>query len=89
MSVKIRFLLVGKPRQRSFRLIAIDSRRKRNSNKFLEILGFHNPQTKESKLDKENIQKWLAVGAQPTLTVKNLLKKHGIKKEIPKINQST
>lgn len=55
--VKIRFLLLGKPGQRSFRIVAIDSRYKRDSNNFLEILGHYNPQTKEVKLDKENIQK--------------------------------
>ncbi len=77
MSVRIRFSLRGKPGQRSFRLEAIDSRYKRNSNNFLEILGFYNPRTKEIKLDKENIRKWIAHGAQPAnIKIAKMLKKH-------------
>ena len=73
--VKIRLSLKGKKSQRSFWIIAIDERRARNSGNYLEYLGFYNPRSKEIKLDKENINKWLSHGAQPTDTVKSLFKK--------------
>ena len=73
--VKIRLSLKGKKSQRSFWIIAIDERRARYSGNYLEYLGFYNPRSKEIKLDKENINKWLSHGAQPTDTVKSLFKK--------------
>jgi len=74
--VKIRLSLKGKKGQRSFWIIAIDERNSRNSGNYLEYLGFYNPHSKEIKLDKENINKWLSHGAQPTDTVKSLFKKY-------------
>ena len=74
--VKIRLSLKGKRGQRSFWIIAIDERNSRNSGNYLEYLGFYNPHSKEIKLDKENINKWLSHGAQPTDTVKSLFKKY-------------
>jgi len=73
--LKIRLSLRGKRGQRSFRLVVIDSRRKRDSGNYLVDVGFYNPNTKEMRLDKDNIQKWLNHGAQPTSTVQSLLKK--------------
>jgi len=74
--VKIRLSLKGRRGQRSFWIIAIDERRARDSGNYIEKLGFYNPRSKEIKLDKENINKWLSHGAQPTDTVKNLFKKY-------------
>jgi len=74
--VKIRLSLKGRKGQRSFWIIAIDERKVRDSGNYLEYLGFYNPRSKEIKLDKENINKWLSHGAQPTDTVKSLLKKY-------------
>jgi small subunit ribosomal protein S16 len=78
--VKIRLSLRGRGQryksQRSFWVIAIDSRRKRDSGAYLEYLGFYNPQSKAIKLDKENINKWLKCGAQPTDTVQELFNKY-------------
>jgi small subunit ribosomal protein S16 len=74
--VKIRLSLKGRKGQRSFWIIAIDERRARDSGNYLERLGFYNPRSKEVKLDKDNIKKWLANGAQPTDTVKSLFKKY-------------
>lgn len=74
--VKIRLCLKGRKGQRSFWIIAIDERRARDSGNYLEYLGFYNPRSKEIKLDKENINKWLSHGAQPTDTVKNLFKRY-------------
>ena len=74
--VKIRLSLKGKKGQRSFWIIAIDERNSRDSGNYLEYLGFYNPHSKEIKLDKENINKWLSHGAQPTDTVQDLFKKY-------------
>jgi len=74
--VKIRLSLKGKKGQHSFWIIAIDERRARDSGNYLEYLGFYNPHSKEIKLDKENIKKWLSHGAQPTDTVRDLFKKY-------------
>ena len=74
--VKIRLSLKGKKNQRSFWIIAVDERRARDSGNYLEYLGFYNPRSKEIKLNKDNINKWLTKGAQPTDTVKSLFKKY-------------
>lgn len=74
--VKIRFSLKGRKGQRSFWIVAIDIHRARDSGNYLEYLGFYNPQSKEVKLNKESINKWLANGAQPTKTVRDLLAKY-------------
>jgi small subunit ribosomal protein S16 len=74
--VKIRLILIGKPGQRSFRIRVMDARKARNSGNFLEDLGFYNPRSKEIKLNKDNTNKWLNCGAQPTDTVRDLFKKH-------------
>jgi len=74
--VKIRLSLKGRRGQRSFWIIAIDERRARDSGNYIEKLGFYNPRSKKIKLDKENINKWLSHGAQPTDTVKGLFKKY-------------
>jgi small subunit ribosomal protein S16 len=50
----------------------------RRNGRDIDLVGYYNPLTKESYFDKEKIVKWLAVGAQPTKTVKNLLIKSSI-----------
>lgn len=74
--VKIRLSRKGRKHQAYYSIVAIDSRKKRDSSDFLEMLGFYNPRSKETKLNKEGIDKWIKNGAQPTLTVKNLIKKN-------------
>lgn len=74
--VKIRLSLKGKKGQRSFWIVVIDERRKRESGNYLEHLGFYNPRSKEIKLEKDSIRKWLNQGAQPTDTVRELFKKY-------------
>ena len=74
--VKIRLSPKGRKGQRSYWIIAIDARKARDSGNYLEYLGFHNPYSKETRLEKENIKKWLERGAQPSDRVKSLFKKH-------------
>ena len=58
-----------------YRIVASDSRAPRNG-KFLEILGTYNPLTSPAtvRLNMERTDAWLAKGAQPTITVKNIIK---------------
>lgn len=72
--IKLRLKRFGKKNQSSFRVVAVNSTSRRNGEP-LEELGFYNPRTKESRLDMEKIKKRIESGAQPTETVRNLLKK--------------
>jgi small subunit ribosomal protein S16 len=81
--VKIRLSPKGKKGQRSYWVIAIDSREPRDSGNFLEKLGHWKPAGKKDKkgivkLDKDNIEKRLAHGAQLTEAVRKLLEKSEI-----------
>lgn len=74
MSVKIRLARVGKAHQISYRIVATDTRGKRDS-KYLEILGFYNPYNKpELVLNREKLALWTQKGAKPTQAVENLIK---------------
>lgn len=75
--IKLRLKRFGKKSQSSFRIVAVNSTSRRNGEP-LEELGFYNPRTKESRLDMEGIRKRIENGAQPTETVRSLLKTAGI-----------
>lgn len=81
MAVKIRLQRHGSKKRPFYRLVAADSRQKRDG-RYLEIIGTYNPLTEPAtvKIDEEKAQKWLNEGAQVTDTVKNLFKNAGIKK---------
>ena len=63
-----------------WRVVATDQRNPRDG-RFIEVLGHYNPQTDPSTivLDEERVRTWIAKGAQPSATVKNLMKAKGIK----------
>ncbi len=77
--VKIRLKRVGAKKQPFYRVVVADSRSPRNG-RFIEEIGYYNPLTNpaEIKIDAEKATKWIGNGAQPTETVKALLKKSGI-----------
>ena len=81
MAVKIRLQRYGSKKRPFYRLVAADSRQKRDG-RYLEIIGTYNPLTEPVtvKIDEAKAQKWLSEGAQTTDTVKNLFKNAGIKK---------
>lgn len=84
MSVKIRLAKVGKTHQISYRIVATDTRSKRDG-KFLEILGFYNPHNKpELQLDHEKLAFWTKKGARSTPAVENLIKEGKLLKKTPK-----
>ncbi len=81
MAVKMRLKRVGAKKQPSYRVVIADSRSPRDG-RFIEQIGFYNPLSNpvDIRIDAEKAQKWLACGAQPTETVKSLLKKTEILK---------
>ena len=72
----MRLRRVGAKKAPSYRVVIADSRSPRDG-RFIEQIGYYNPMTNpaEIKIDAEKAQKWLANGAQPTETVRSLLKK--------------
>ena len=79
MAVKIRLRRMGAKKAPFYRVVVADSRYPRDG-RFIEEVGYYDP-TKEPSLvniDGEKVKKWLQNGAQPTDTVRNLLKKHNI-----------
>ena len=79
MAVKIRLRRMGAKKAPFYRVVVADSRFPRDG-RFIEEIGTYNPLTApaEIKIDAEKAKKWMANGAQPTDTVKVLLKKAGI-----------
>lgn len=72
--VKIRLKRLGKKREVSYRIVAMNSRNRRDG-KVLEELGFYNPRNDETRLDVPAIVTRLKQGAQPTETVRSILTK--------------
>ncbi len=81
MAVKIRLRRMGAKKAPFYRVVVADSRYPRDG-RFIEEIGTYNPMTEPSeiKIDAEKALKWIANGAQPTDTVKVLLKKCDILK---------
>ncbi len=79
MAVKIRLKRMGQKKKPFYRIVVADSRSPRDG-KFIEEIGTFNPLTDpaEFKIQDEKAVEWLKTGAQPTETVKALLKKHGV-----------
>ena len=78
MAVKIRLRRMGAKRQPSYRVVVADSRYPRDG-RFIEEIGIYDPTKSPSviRIDNEKAQQWLKNGAQPTDTVRALLKKSG------------
>jgi len=80
MSVCIRLKMLGTKNRPFFRVVAVDGRKTRDG-KSLENLGHYNPISKPANviLNEEKIMEYLKVGAQPTETVRDLLRQKGIR----------
>ena len=76
MAVKMRLKRLGAKKAPFYRVVVADERAPRDG-KFIEEIGYYNPLTTpaEIKIDAEKATKWLNNGAQPTETVRSLLKK--------------
>jgi small subunit ribosomal protein S16 len=79
VAVHLRLSRAGRHKLPFYRLVAADSRKKRDG-RYLEILGTHNPLKNPAvtQFKEDRIIEWLKLGAQPSVTVKNLLKRAGI-----------
>ena len=77
MAVKIRLKRTGAKKAPTYRVVVADSRSPRDG-RFIEEIGYFNPRSDELKIDAEKAQTWIKNGAQPTDTVRALLKKSNI-----------
>ena len=75
--VKIKLVRIGRKAQPDYRIVVIEEREKRNG-RYTDNLGHYNParEPKVLVLDKTKYEAWIKKGAQPTLSVANLVKKH-------------
>lgn len=72
--VKIRLKRIGSKKAPYYRIVAVDSRNRRDGMPIEEV-GFYNPRTKELKVNNEAIEKWIKTGAQASDTVAALIKR--------------
>ncbi len=79
--IKLRLKRFGKKREVSYRIVAMNSRDRRDGRP-LEELGFYNPRTDEVRLDVEGLVRRLKQGAQPTETVRSLLEKNKVFEQV-------
>jgi small subunit ribosomal protein S16 len=77
LSVHLRLFRMGAKKKPFYRIVAADSRRARGG-RYIESVGTYDPlkEPAEVKLNEERIIEWLDKGAQPTQTVRSLLKRH-------------
>ncbi len=80
MAVKIRLKRMGAKKAPFYRVVVADSRYPRDG-RFIEEIGYYNPMKEPAEvvIDAEKAQKWIANGAQPTDTVRRLLKNNEAK----------
>ena len=79
MAVKIRLRRMGAKKNPFYRIVVADSRYPRDG-RFIEEVGYYDPTQSPAvvKIDAEKVQKWVSNGAQPTDTVKSILKANGV-----------
>ena len=79
MAVKIRLRRMGAKKAPFYRVVVADSRYPRDG-RFIEEIGYYDPTKEPSviKIDNDKAKQWIKNGAQPTDTVKKLLKINGI-----------
>ncbi len=83
MPVRIRLMRMGRKKRPFYRVVVADSRAPRDG-KFIDVVGFYDPLKEpfEFKVNEEKVRHWLEKGAEPTETVRALLRRIGIK--VPK-----
>ncbi len=79
MPVRIRLMRMGRRKRPFFRVVVADARAPRDG-RFVDILGYYDPlkEPYEFKVNPEKVKLWLERGAEPTETVRALLKKEGL-----------
>jgi small subunit ribosomal protein S16 len=88
--VAIRLRRAGSKKRPFFRVVVTDSRAARDSS-FVEILGHYNPRTKPAivQVDKERVEHWIKLGAQPSDSVRTLIARHLTTAPAPAAGQPT
>lgn len=79
--IKLRLKRFGKKREVSYRIVAIESKARRDGRP-IEELGFYNPRTDETRLNVPAIVTRLQQGAQPSETVKSILRKAQVLEQV-------
>ena len=77
MAVKLRLTRMGAKKRPSYRIVASDSRARRDGE-YLELVGTYDPIANETNINEEVALKWLKQGALPTDTVRSILSKQGV-----------
>ncbi|MCK6600472.1 MAG: 30S ribosomal protein S16 [Bacteroidetes bacterium] len=79
MAVKLRLKRMGRKKFPVYKLVAADSRSKRDG-RFIESVGMYSPLAGDQNFtfNEERVMYWMGVGAEPTDTVRNLLSKSGL-----------
>ena len=77
MAVKIRLKRLGAKKNPFYRIVVADSRNARDGS-IIDHIRNYDPKTKVLNADGEKVAKWIANGAQPSETVRSILKKNGI-----------
>ncbi|MEX1307750.1 MAG: 30S ribosomal protein S16 [Eubacteriales bacterium] len=78
MAVKIRLRRAGAKKKPFYRIVVADVRSPRDG-RCIEEIGYYNPLTKDLRLDGEKAENWIKNGAQPTETVRALIKRNAAK----------
>jgi small subunit ribosomal protein S16 len=78
MALKLRLTRMGSKKKPFYRVVAVDSQTRRDG-RALDYVGYYNPMTNPAdiKFDQDKVKMWMERGAQPTDTVRSLLKKSG------------
>jgi small subunit ribosomal protein S16 len=79
MAVKIRLKRIGAKKSPFYRVVVSDARSPRDG-RFIEEIGNYDPMSKKFVVDGDKALSWIKNGAQPTETVRSLLKKNGVLK---------
>src|SRR4051794_34570229 len=90
MSDRVRLTRVGSKKNPIWRVVVADQRSPRDG-RFIETIGHYNPQTEPSTIviDRDRLDHWLSRGAQPTGTVKNLIKAQSSAPQEPEAAEET
>jgi len=86
MAVKLRLMRMGAKKKPAYRIVASDSRVKRDG-KYIELVGRYNPILNETVVNEEVALKWLRNGAIPTDTVRSILSNAGVMKKFAEEKQ--
>ena len=74
----IRFQRIGRTNDPAFRIVVLEKERAAKAGNIVEQLGTYNPRSKALTLNEARVKEWIAKGAQPTGSIRNLLISKGV-----------